>query len=223
LNNSNCNCEIINLNNIGKEGHTYITHIINNYNNLYDYTIFIQGFPFDHSPNIYSKINSYKINFKDIHFEYLNNKILKCDFLGRAIKICDQESSNYLPIVSIYNKLFKKKIKIETKQNNPFELKDSTLGPIFEFGPGAQFIASKKIIKKRSIIFYKKILNIFNNHLIIYNRIKYNHINPIEGYVIERLWKYIMTEDNKHDILMKRFNYEEFKYCKHCKKIEYWK
>jgi hypothetical protein len=31
------------LDNIGKEGHTYLHHIINNYNNLANVTIFIPG------------------------------------------------------------------------------------------------------------------------------------------------------------------------------------
>jgi hypothetical protein len=76
--NYNSNCDIIHLDNIGKEKHTFI---INNYHNLYSYNFFVQAFPFNHSPNIYSKINSYKLDFKDIHFEFINDKnILKCDF-----------------------------------------------------------------------------------------------------------------------------------------------
>jgi hypothetical protein len=46
------NIKIINIYNIGREGHTYLYHIINNYDNLKDKTIFLQGNPFDHSPNI---------------------------------------------------------------------------------------------------------------------------------------------------------------------------
>lgn len=216
----NTNCDIIKLENIGREGHTYINHIVKNYNNLYDYTIFVQGFPFDHSPNIYLKINSYKMNVNNIKFEYISNKILECDFLGRATKICEIETLNYLPIIDIYNHLFEIKINVETKINNPFELKKSTKGPIFEFSPGAQFIVSKKTIINRPVSFYKVILNIFNNPLKIYDMIKYTKINPIEGFVIERLWKYIMTPDNKHNIAMKSMINQKFKYCK---KIEYWR
>ena len=40
------------LNNVCREGHTYYKHICDNYDNLADYTIFLQGNPFDHSPNI---------------------------------------------------------------------------------------------------------------------------------------------------------------------------
>lgn len=49
------------LENIGREGETYLHHIIDNYDNLHDYTIFCQGFPFEHSPRfIDSILNGYK-------------------------------------------------------------------------------------------------------------------------------------------------------------------
>ena len=35
----------VNLPNFGRESHTYLTHIINNYDNLPDYTCFLQGNP----------------------------------------------------------------------------------------------------------------------------------------------------------------------------------
>ena len=41
----------IKLENIGRESHTYLTHIIENYDNLSDITIFSQGDPFFHSPD----------------------------------------------------------------------------------------------------------------------------------------------------------------------------
>ena len=47
------------LNNVGREGHTYYKYICDNYYNLEDYTIFLQGQPFDHSPNIISNLNKY--------------------------------------------------------------------------------------------------------------------------------------------------------------------
>jgi len=35
------------LDNVGREGHTYYTYICENYDNLSDYTIFLQGYPFN--------------------------------------------------------------------------------------------------------------------------------------------------------------------------------
>lgn len=76
----NIRCEIKNIPNIGREGCTYIDHIINNYKKLYNYTIFVQGFPFDHCPNIYSKMIDIVNNLENINFTFLNNKLLECDF-----------------------------------------------------------------------------------------------------------------------------------------------
>ena len=57
--------KVIDLPNNGREGGTYLDHIINNYNNLHDYTIFIQGDPFEHSPDLISTITKYYENFTD--------------------------------------------------------------------------------------------------------------------------------------------------------------
>jgi len=40
--------KIIKTDNFGREGGTYIKHIIDNYDNLTDYILFIQGNPVDH-------------------------------------------------------------------------------------------------------------------------------------------------------------------------------
>lgn len=36
------------LENVGREAHTYVYHIVHNYDNLADYTVFLQGNPFAH-------------------------------------------------------------------------------------------------------------------------------------------------------------------------------
>ena len=52
---------IVCIENIGREGETYLNHIINNYDNLHDYIIFCQGFPFEHSPRfIDSMLHQFK-------------------------------------------------------------------------------------------------------------------------------------------------------------------
>jgi hypothetical protein len=57
LNESN---EIL-LPNVGREGHTYYKHIYDNYDTLSEYTIFLQGNPFDHSPNILNDIKNIEV------------------------------------------------------------------------------------------------------------------------------------------------------------------
>ncbi len=45
------------LPNIGREAHTYLHHIIQRYDNLASTTIFLQGNPFDHCPDILNKLS----------------------------------------------------------------------------------------------------------------------------------------------------------------------
>ena len=164
------------LNNVGREGHTYYKHICDNYNNLADFTIFLQGDPFPHSRDAIQKIQSYVDNKQlNVDFEFLN-ATLDCNLSG-----CRHHSG--LPLIDVYEKLFgEKKLSME-----------------FDFGPGAQFIVSKKNILNRSKDFYSKIVDILGYD-----------INPIEGFVIERFHKLIFKPDNIEILLnpqiLKNFN-----------------
>lgn len=131
------------LPNVGREGHTYYKHICDNYDNLADYTIFLQGRPFDHSPNIISNlnkcINSSNLN---INFEFLSETILECKLSGCKFH-------NGLPLVDTYEKIFG-------------ERKDEME---FKFGAGAQFIVSKKSVLQKPKIFYNKIVELLGNDI----------------------------------------------------------
>jgi len=131
------------LDNVGREGHTYYKHIYDNYDNLADYTIFLQGRPFDHSPNIIADINKYTNNKDlDIDFEFLSQHVLECNLSG-----CKWHSN--LPLINIYEKLFNER---KTDMS-------------FLFGAGAQFIVSKKSILKRPKEFYLKIVEMLQKNI----------------------------------------------------------
>lgn len=51
------NAKVIPLPNVGRESDTMLNHIILNYSKLGDSTIFVQGRPFDHCPNIVSLLS----------------------------------------------------------------------------------------------------------------------------------------------------------------------
>ena len=115
------------LKNVGRESHTYYKHIYDNYENLSDYTIFLQANPFDHSPNIISNLNKYVNNTElNIDFEFLSERILECNLSG-----CRYDPG--LPLINTYEKIFNEK---KTDMN-------------FMFGAGAQFIVSKKKILQK--------------------------------------------------------------------------
>ena len=56
----------IQLPNIGRESHTYLYHIINNYDKLADQTIFCQGDSIFHSPDFLDLINKYRKKFEPV-------------------------------------------------------------------------------------------------------------------------------------------------------------
>ena len=167
------------LKNVCKEGHTYYKHIYDNYENLSDYTIFLQGNPFDHSPNIISDLNKY-VNNADLNigFEFLTKRILNIRLSSRS-SFCPYHGGR-LPFQKTYAKLFNKKMenlklnfRVGRGKRNDMKLK---------FGAGAQFIVSKKNILQRPKNFYLKIVRMLGK-----NR------NPIEGYVIERFHELILN------------------------------
>jgi len=131
------------LNNVGREQHTFNKYIYDNYDNLENYTIFLQGNPFDHLVNTIEKLNEI-INNKEYNkdFEILCHSILTCNLSG-----CRHHDN--IPLIDVYEKLFN-----ERKENMEFT-----------FGAGGQFIVSKKNILKRPRDFYLKIVEILQNDI----------------------------------------------------------
>lgn len=150
------------LDNVGREGHTYFKHICDNYDNLADYNIFLQGHPFDHSPVLIPMLKQFFIQYKELDIEFA--------FLSHAI-----HQSNY-----------KREIKSHKKNENI----QKTYQDIFNkfcyeeqeciFGAGAQFVVSKRLILTRPKEFYENIVKILGYC-----------VDPDEGYHVERFHKYI--------------------------------
>jgi len=135
----------ISLNNVGREGHTYYKYICDNYENLAEYTIFLQGTPFDHSPNIINNLTKY-INNKElsIDFEFLSESIITSSL--------DLESTIHWQCKNIH-KTWKRVFSIN---NNNQEI---------IFGAGAQFIVSKSRILKNTKEFYENIVKILEYNI----------------------------------------------------------
>lgn len=124
------------LNNVGREGHTYYTYICD-YDDLNDYTVFLQGNPFDHSPHIIDNLTNLINGEMNISFAFLSEWILPCNLNCRAFG---------LSIKDTYEKIFG-----TTKIERDYE---------FIFGAGAQFIVSKEQILKRPKCFYSRIVEL---------------------------------------------------------------
>ncbi len=126
------------LPNVGREGHTYYKYICDNYDNLDEYTIFLQGYPFDHSPNLISNLQRFiQTDALDIDFEFLSEHLLYSNLSG-----CRYHGG--LPLQEVYKTVFNESVDDKS----------------FIFGAGAQFIVSKHAILKRPKSFYANIVKL---------------------------------------------------------------
>jgi hypothetical protein len=191
----------IRLKNVGREAHTYVYHIVNNYDNLSEYTCFIQGNPFDH---IYPHENEEKRLFEFLNDTIFNNKPIKnfheiypYFITGDYEYIREPYHMECPNIVDAYLKVF-----------GHLPKKEET----YTYGAGAQFIVSKKAIHSRPLEFYKNILEIFeydpeineydeiNEKLLQVNQRffdgenKFCPKNPQLAYHMERFWRLIFDE-----------------------------
>ena len=134
---------VVSLPNVGREGHTFYTHIVKKYEDLTDYTIFLQGNPFDHFPQLKQLIHQLTQHMFDtsISFYPLSTSSLHCSLDG-----CEYHEG--LPLKQVFQRLFK---------TNTLPQKT------FHFFPGGQFIVSKQQIKQRPKSFYEMIVSLLSS------------------------------------------------------------
>lgn len=157
------------LPNVGREAHTYLTHIINNYDNLSEYVCFLQGNPFEHFRLNIDEVDNFKLN---VDFFSMGNWNVKCDLDG-APHHAGLEIDKI-----IFDRFF---------INKP---------DFLEFPAGALFIASKRAILNRSKQFYIDILNEFNR-TDIDNSLTGGAKGNKMPWICERIWPYIFNRDYK--------------------------
>ena len=163
--------EQIMLPNVGRESHTYLTYIIDNYDKLPEYVMFCQGRIDDHVGAL--GINSY-IN---PDYDFVVNRLWYGkewdDSTGRLIHHSawqEMLEQGKLRKASLsYVDWFKKVLNAA--------LDRGTL-----YSPGAIFFVSSKLIRKRHVGFYKKLRSYLEDH-----------VNPEEGHYMKRSWFYIFT------------------------------
>jgi len=156
------------LPNVGRESHTYLYHIINNYEKLPEVTVFVQGeglsrFCFD--------------SFKNILYNIQNNV---------ACKVFDRNND--------WGKIRHIEKWLEELNSGKMRPSNLTVGEFYQelFGfshpetvplcYAGCFAATRNMIRKHSIEFYKKAISFVDDH-----------INPEEGHYFERLWATIFS------------------------------
>jgi len=181
----------IHLENVGRESHTYIHHIIEHYDNLPDYLIFVQGNPFDHiNKDIYNDINIFTIQ------KYI-------------LKLIDLQPKS---ITSFYGNYYKEHINVfkGLKLKEYYRYFFNSDIEELEFSPGCQYIIPKNDILKYSNNFYINLLDMLINGDvpnitdIIIN--KWHNINNImdihklDAWSFERLFPYFFINNINNNI-----------------------
>jgi len=130
------------LPNVGREADTYLYYIVNNYYNLDNDIIFLQGNPFDHCPDVIDVIN-HTNDITDVKWLCSNWGPVTKDYQGGP-------GSIPLPLLDLCEKLFNKKFD-----------NDKT----FTFSPGAQYIVPKKFILNKYLDWWKDCYYIFTEYI----------------------------------------------------------
>jgi hypothetical protein len=176
--------------NVGREGHSYYKYIVDNYDNLDDYIIFLQGNPFDHSPDIikildtivdiYNKNKEEFINM--IINTNINYTVINCGNNFNNIYINDVKNNNFIYLSHYINNT---SIRTEEKLWENCKIIGNTYEKVFDkkieddlkfiYGAGAQFIVSKEAILKHPKSYYEK----------LYKILEFAY-DPIDGHNIEK-------------------------------------
>ena len=167
--------KISDLENVGRESHTYLHHIINNYDELPEKIIFTQAHPDDHVSE----------NFKSDFFNFLNSsdefKYFSKNILEMKIDKDGVEESGILN-----GSFWKNKHSLGSCcVTVPFELIPQIGSKKWIFGTGAIFGVSRRSILKNSKEFYQMSLEILEKSS--------NLVNPPEGHAFERSWYLIFN------------------------------
>lgn len=166
------------LENIGREAHTYIVHIINNYNNLSDINIFCQGNPFDHCRHMLDFLNNELTVLNDTKFKWLSNSLFDSDRFGKPHHHISTDMKEFFEAIGLT---------LNTEK--------------FKFGPGAQFLVSKELIMKHPLSFYENMLKQFDSNIYKkeYEDDDVKSGRPKQFYhvatMLERTWEIIFTNE----------------------------
>ena len=171
---------VINLDNVGRESHTYLYHVINNYDNLADFTIFLPG----SSSTDYKKVKALNV-FKNISQN--NNDIFSCNKENLYESQKNFTIDNYLS-TNEDNKNINADAKILISDKRPFStwydhfFKNKDINCITY---NSIFAVSKKTILNKPIEFYVSLLN----------EVDKDH-NPETNHYLERSWASVFNSND---------------------------
>ena len=171
------NLQIINLENVGRESHTWIYHIVKNYNNLDDISIFLQGRIDDLGCMAYQNPNEYLVNINK--FGYSASRYGLLGPLHWSWNVGIEKNIKYINAWRSKD-ISRSKIGFRSFSRNLFP----DIPYFTATSYGGCFAVKKDLILDYKLNFYKKLLEILSKNK-----------NPIEGHYMERLWCYMFTKN----------------------------
>jgi len=130
------------LSNEGREAHTYLHHLTERYESLADVTVFVQGHPFDHAPDLHKQLKAYVEDTDSVaDFHWLGFLADTDDPCGRRLFVpwSKNPKRHELQLDEFHRALF----------GEP--------GPhAYRFFVGAQFALTRAAAHRRSTEFYAK-------------------------------------------------------------------
>lgn len=153
--------------NKGRCVHTFFNHIYSRYDDLADYTFFVQDYPFDHWGNLLEILNS---DISEIH----KNASLTIDgyygfhnnFLGTAWQMHPSEQFKNGCVISCLSNGYPQDTNPNINVDKYWKILFSNTQDVprcYEFIPGGHFVIKKEQVKIRSKEFYYKIINLLLN------------------------------------------------------------
>ena len=139
--------------NVGREAHTYLHHICENYDALPDLTVFAQGKPFDHAFDFHKTLRALAAATANE-----SGDVAAFQWLGHII---DTDDCNGARLFATWSK----NSGDERLDMNGFHraLFGTDGPPTYTFVLGAQFIASRDLIRSRSLPFWLNALEVSMN------------------------------------------------------------
>jgi hypothetical protein len=173
--------KIITLPNIGREGHTYLSHVVNYYDKLPEMVLFVPGS---------TGTNEGKKKYLRLLIEHLKKKNTSA-IVGfkddNTIKEANNFSIDFYEVTSYENKKKNPQSHVEPSDERPLHkwfhkhFGEEKVNCVSYLG---LILVSREDILKRPKEFYKKL------------RDELSHPNPETGHYTERTWKHIFSIDN---------------------------
>jgi hypothetical protein len=162
------------LPNIGREAHTYLHHLAERRSDLADVTVFVQGRPFDHAPDLHARLRALAEGRESVpDFHWLGFLADTDDSRGRRLFVpwSKNPARTELQLDEFHRRLF----------GHP--------GPAdYRFFVGAQFAVTRAAAHRRTAAFYRRALRLAGDF-------------PLAPHCFERCWDRIFHKDGTADRL----------------------